>query len=110
MPMVVFNEKDRLQDRTLAAHDVDRPPVVHRVPSSGGFLEAVRRGLGWGMVPEPQFTAPGSAGTLVRLPGATAVGVALHWQRWRLESAALDALSAAVRQAATGALRPSNRS
>jgi LysR family transcriptional regulator (chromosome initiation inhibitor) len=70
-PMVVFNEKDRLQDETLAAHGVGRPPVVHRVPSSSDFLEAVRSGLGWGMVPEPQFGECASAGALVRLPGTT---------------------------------------
>ncbi|HET9860738.1 MAG TPA: LysR family transcriptional regulator ArgP [Nocardioidaceae bacterium] len=109
-PVVVFNEKDRLQDDILAAHRVGRPPVVHRVPSSGDFLEAVRCGLGWGMVPEPQFAQCASAGDLVRLPGSKAVGVALHWQRWRLESMVLDALSAAVRRAATGLLQAPPRS
>jgi LysR family transcriptional regulator (chromosome initiation inhibitor) len=108
-PAVVFNEKDRLQDDTLAAHGVGRPPVVHRVPSTEDFLQAVQSGLGWGMVPEPQFAAGTSAGVLVRLPGATAVGVALHWQRWRLRSAALDALTSAVRHAARGSLRPPRR-
>lgn len=105
-PMVVFNEKDRLQDGVLAAHGAGRPPVVHRVPSSADFLEAIHRGLGWGMVPEPQFAPGASAGDLVRLPGSTAIGVSLHWQRWRLESPALDAISTAVRRAATNSLRP----
>lgn len=108
-PVVVFNEKDRLQDEVLEAHGVARPPVVHRVPSSADFLGAVRCGLGWGMVPEPQFGPGAAAGDLVRLPGATAVGVSLHWQRWRLESAALDALTDAVRRAATASLRPPAR-
>lgn len=108
-PMVVFNEKDRLQDDILATHGVGRPPVVHRVPSTGDFLEAVRSGLGWGMVPEPHFAQGAATGDLARLPGSTAVGVALHWQRWRLESTALDALSSAVRRAATGSLRASSR-
>ncbi len=109
-PMVVFNEKDRLQDDVLAAHGAGRPPVVHRVPSTEDFLQAVRSGLGWGMVPEPQFEAATAAGALVRLPGAAAVGVALHWQRWRLESTSLDALTSAVRRAAKGSLRPPRRS
>jgi LysR family transcriptional regulator (chromosome initiation inhibitor) len=109
-PMVVFNEKDRLQDWILASHGAGRPPVVHRVPSTADFLEAVRCGLGWGMVPEPQFAPGASAGDLVRLPGSTAVGVTLHWQRWRLESPALDALSAAVRRASTDSLRAPRRS
>ena len=109
-PMVVLNEKDRLQDGVLAAHGADRPPVVHRVPSAADFLEAVRAGLGWGVVPEPHFAPGASAGDLVRLPGAKAVDVALHWQRWRLESPALDSLSAAVRRAAADALRVPRRS
>ena len=109
-PMVLFNEKDRLQDGTLAAHGVDRPPVVHRVPSADDFLHAVRSGLGWGMIPEPQFSTSSAAGTLVRLPGSRAVDVVLHWQRWRLESAALDALSTAAREAAAASLRPIRRS
>jgi LysR family transcriptional regulator (chromosome initiation inhibitor) len=103
-PMVVFNEKDRLQDDTLAAHGAGRPSVVHRVPSTEDFLQAVRSGLGWGLVPEPQFATAASAGALVRLPGSKPVGVALHWQRWRLESAALEALTAAVRRAAGASL------
>jgi LysR family transcriptional regulator (chromosome initiation inhibitor) len=102
-PMVVFNEKDRLQDDALAAHGGGRPPVVHRVPSTEDFLRAVHAGLGWGMVPEPQFTAAAS-GALVRLPGSSPVGVTLHWQRWRLESGALEALTAAVRRAAKSSL------
>ena len=105
-PMVVFNEKDRLQDGVLDAHGVGRPPVVHRVPSTADFLQAILAGLGWGMVPEPQFAE--RAGELVRLPGSKAVGVTLHWQRWRLESAALDDLSTAVRRAARS-LRPATR-
>ena len=109
-PVVVFNEKDRLQDEALAAHGAGRPSVVHRVPSTEDFLQAVRSGLGWGMVPEPQFTAAASTGDLVRLPGSTPAGVALHWQRWRLESTSLDALTEAVRHAASGFLRPPRRS
>ena len=109
-PMVVFNEKDRLQDGTLDAQGVGRPAVVHRVPSTADFLAAIRSGLGWGMVPEPQLRDCVSDGTLVRLPGTTAVGVSLHWQRWRLQSSALDDLTAAVRAAARGSLRVARRS
>lgn len=45
IPMIVFNEKDHLQDEVLAAHGATRPPVVHRVPSSHDFHEAIRRDL-----------------------------------------------------------------
>jgi len=109
-PMVVFNEKDRLQDDVLTAHGVRRPAIVHRVPSSADFVEAIRCGLGWGTVPEPQFAPLAKEGSLVRLPGTKPLGVALHWQRWRLDSPALEALSEAVRAAAGEALRPSRGS
>ena len=106
MPVVVFNEKDTLQHDVLAARGVGRPDVVHRVPTSADFLEAVRLGLGWGMIPEPQLRPDVPAGRLTPLPGRVHVDVALHWQRWRLDSPTLDRLSDAVHRAARDALRP----
>lgn len=99
-PVVVFNEKDHLQDHVLAAHHATRPAVVHRVPSTADFHEAVRRGLGWGMILDAQLEPDLADGSLVRLPGARPVDVPLHWQRWRLDSPALAALTADVRVAA----------
>src|SRR3954469_20516545 len=54
MPAVRFNEKDALQHGVMEAHGVPEPAIVHRVPTSADFHEAVRLGLGWGMIPEPQ--------------------------------------------------------
>lgn len=105
VPMVVFNEKDRLQDDLLAARRTDRPPIVHRVPSTADFFEAVRAGLGWGLVPLPQLAPALASGELVPMPGSASVTVALFWQRWRLESQTLEVLSAAVRKAARESLR-----
>jgi LysR family transcriptional regulator (chromosome initiation inhibitor) len=99
MPMVVFNEKDHLQDDLVAAHGAIRPPVVHRVPSTADFHQAVRRGLGWGMLLDDQLEPDLAADRVVRLPGARPVVVQLYWHRWRLDSPALDALSADVRAA-----------
>lgn len=99
MPMVVFNEKDHLQDDVLRAHGCERPARVHRVPSSADFAEAIHRGLGWGMALDHQRAG------LTRLPGARQVVVPLFWQRWRLDSSALAALTDDVRRAARG-LRP----
>ncbi|HET9501852.1 MAG TPA: ArgP/LysG family DNA-binding transcriptional regulator [Marmoricola sp.] len=105
MPMVVFNEKDHLQDQALAAHRASRPLVVHRVPSAADFFEAVRRGLGWGMVMDQQLGPAVDAGELVVLPGARSVSVELFWHRWRLDSPSLDALSDDVRRAAAALRR-----
>jgi LysR family transcriptional regulator, chromosome initiation inhibitor len=103
-PVVVFNEKDHLQDRTLAAQDQERPPVVHRVPTSAEFLEAVRRGLGWGMLPEAQLEPDREAGRLRAIEGGVPLEVPLHWQRWRFDSAALARLTGVVRAAAAARL------
>lgn len=105
MPLVVFNEKDRLQHRVLADRGVDAPPpVVHRVPTSADYLAAVVAGLGWGAIPEPQLTPAIDDGSLVPLPGARWLAVPLSWQRWRLDSPSLDRLTAAVHAAAAPAL------
>jgi LysR family transcriptional regulator (chromosome initiation inhibitor) len=104
MPVVVFNEKDELQDQALARLGIlGRPPVVHRVPSAGDFLEAVRLGLGWGMLPDLQAGPDLAAGRLERLPGDGA-DVALYWQRWRLESDRLGRLTQSARRAARARL------
>ena len=100
MPVVVFGEKDELQDEALARLGVaGRPPVVHQVPSAGDYFEAVRLGLGWGMLTDVQAGPDLAAGRLERLPGDFA-DVALYWQRWRLESDRLRRLTQAARRAA----------
>jgi LysR family transcriptional regulator (chromosome initiation inhibitor) len=105
MPAVVFNEKDRLQYDALAARGLGPPSITHRVPTSADFLEAVRLGLGWGMIPEPQLRPDVRAGRLVTLGSRAYLDVALHWQRWRLDSPILDRLTDAVRRAARAQLR-----
>lgn len=105
MPVVVFNDKDALQDDVLRQRGVGRPPVVHQVPTSADFVEAVRRGLGWAAIPEPQLLPAVAAGELVRLPGRAHVDVPLHWQRWRLDSPSLATLTEAVHRAARAHLR-----
>jgi LysR family transcriptional regulator (chromosome initiation inhibitor) len=106
MPVVVFNDKDDLQYDLLRRHGVtDPPPIVHQVPASVDFHEAVRRGLGWSMLPEPQALPDLADGRLVRLASREHLDVALHWQRWRLDSPLLTRLTEAVRQAAGAHLR-----
>lgn len=105
MPTVVFGAKDDLQQDMLRGRGVPRlPPVVHQVPTSADFLEAVRIGLGWGMLPELQARADLAAGQLVRLSGDV-LDVPLFWQRWRLDSPRLTTLTDAVREAAGSHLR-----
>jgi LysR family transcriptional regulator (chromosome initiation inhibitor) len=105
MPTVVFNEKDALQHDVLAARGIGPPAVVHRVPTSADFHEAVRAGLGWAAIPEPQLRPDLADGRLVVLAPREHVDVELHWQRWRLDSPALDRLTDVVRRAARAHLR-----
>ena len=105
MPVVVFNAKDDLQHGLLRDRGVTAPDVVHLVPTSADFHEAIRLGLGWGMLPEPQLLPDLEAGRLVTLAGRTHDDVHLHWQRWRIDSAALASLTDVVRRAAAGTLR-----
>ena len=110
MPVVVFNDKDDLQHELLRRHGVAQdPPIVHQVPSTADFYQAVRVGLGWGMLPESQAGNDFSAGTLVRLT-ADVLDVPLYWQRWRLDSPKLTALTSAVRTAAARHLRGAGNS
>jgi LysR family transcriptional regulator (chromosome initiation inhibitor) len=105
MPTVVFGAKDDLQRDMLRRRGVPQlPPVVHQVPTSADFLEAVRIGLGWGMLPELQARAGLASGELVRLSGDV-LDVLLFWQRWRLDSPRLTTLTDAVREAAGRHLR-----
>jgi LysR family transcriptional regulator (chromosome initiation inhibitor) len=102
-PMLVFNRKDALQERFLRTLSRRRlSPPVHYVPSPWAFIEAVRLGLGWGMVPEEIGR---SNGTLVEFAAGRHVDVPLYWQHWKLESAALTALTESVRRTAGRALR-----
>jgi LysR family transcriptional regulator (chromosome initiation inhibitor) len=100
MPSMVFNDKDELQQELRRRYGITQPPpIVHRVPTTADFYAAVRTGLGWGMLPEPQASADLAAGQLVRL-SSDVMDVPLYWQRWRLDSARLTLLTNAVRQAA----------
>jgi LysR family transcriptional regulator, chromosome initiation inhibitor len=100
MPTMAFGDKDELQSDLLRRHGITRPPpVVHRVPTTADFYAAVCAGLGWGMLPEQQAGADVAVGRLTRL-SSDVIDVPLFWQRWRLDSARLTALTDAVREAA----------
>jgi LysR family transcriptional regulator (chromosome initiation inhibitor) len=100
MPVVTFNDKDGLQGDMLRRQGIgELPTVVHQIPSSADFYQAVRIGLGWGMLPEPQARAELAAGRLALL-STDVIDVPLHWQRWRIDSPRLAALTDAVRTAA----------
>ncbi|MBX6391098.1 MAG: LysR family transcriptional regulator ArgP [Frankia sp.] len=103
MPVLEFNEKDGLQRDLLRQRGLPEPPVVHRVPTTADFREAIRLGLGWGMLPLAQLEPDVAAGRVVALMAAH-LDVPLYWQRWRLDSPLLDRLTDAVHAAARAGL------
>jgi LysR family transcriptional regulator (chromosome initiation inhibitor) len=105
-PMILLNRKDRLQHRFLAAltrRHLD--PPIHYVPAAAAFVDAVRLGLGWALVPEQIARDDIAAGRVADLTPGRHLDVPLYWQCWRMESTVLSALTAAVRTAARAALR-----
>ncbi len=104
LPVVRFNARDTLQEDFLKERG-HRSGPVHEVPSPEVFAQAVRWGLGWGLLPEAQLGDSLRSGELVRL-AADPVDVPLHWQAWRMSSTRLSRLSDAVRAATTRRLRP----
>lgn len=103
-PVIVFDRKDDLQHRYLRTHRVDPTgPPEHHVPASADFLAAVRLGMGWGMLPDLQVRAAADD-ALVQVDPGVVIDVVLHWQQWKLRSAPLDRVAAAVAAAARAEL------
>lgn len=106
MPVLRFGPKDVLQDRDLEGR-VDHPQRRRRVsivPSAESFGEAIRLGLGWGLLPEAQAIPMLASGDVIQLDERV-VDTPLYWQRWRLESRLLARLTDAVVNAAHMGLR-----
>jgi len=101
-PVLVFNRKDRLQAdlllRELGLPDDAYP--CHYVPASEAFINAIRLGLGYGMVPELQAGDALARGELVDLVPQRPADVALYWHRWKVQSPRMERLSLAAVSAA----------
>ena len=57
---------------------------TRRVPSSEGYVNAVRMGWGVGVAPELQVRPLLASGELVALRPEVQVDVALYWHQWKL--------------------------
>ena len=111
-PVVMFDRKDDLQDR-LMRRRTRRPvdPPRHYIPATSGYAEAVRLGMGWGLLPDLQIATSPYARELVGIDSlgehvdGLHVDVSLYWQQWRLDSQALTAVAEAVAATAAASLR-----
>jgi LysR family transcriptional regulator (chromosome initiation inhibitor) len=75
-------------------------PPSHLLPSSHGFVDAAKSGLGWGMNPEILVREDISLGALRALVEDAPLDVPIYWQQSRILASALAPLSAAIRQTA----------
>ncbi|KLL96093.1 LysR family transcriptional regulator ArgP [Rhodococcus rhodochrous] len=97
-PMLTFDRKDDMQDRFVRKRTRRRlNPPRNYVPGALEFVEAARLGLGWAMLPDAMVA---DTTDLVSLAPDDPIAVPLYWQRWRLDSPVLDALTDAVRRTA----------
>lgn len=100
-PCLRFDRRDFLQARwARAALGTEQLGPVHWVPSTHGFLDMTRVGLGWGMHPTVMVEDHLAAGRLVELVPAQRVDVPLYWTVIRLQTRALRQLTEAVCAAA----------
>ncbi len=106
-PFVAFNRKDDLQAEFVARVLGLRRVTLNQmfVPSSEGQVRAVLAGWGVSVVPELLVRGLLAQGALVEVAAGSRVSVQLYWHCWNLESAVLDQLTKALREAASAALR-----
>jgi LysR family transcriptional regulator (chromosome initiation inhibitor) len=106
VPFIAFNRKDDLQSE-FVAHVCGLKHVALSqlyVPSSEGQVRAVQSGWGVSVLPELKVRDKLLAGTLVDVMPGHHLSVALYWHCWNLNSAVLDALTQALKSAASLAL------
>lgn len=96
LPAVVFGPDDRLQHRYLADLGVQGRFTHHLCPSSEGFVQLLRAGMGWGMVPALQVDDALRRGALRTLPVGMPLDVPLYWHHWRNGGELLAALTACL--------------
>ncbi|HEY5582161.1 MAG TPA: LysR family transcriptional regulator ArgP, partial [Rhodoferax sp.] len=107
VPFIAFNRKDDLQGEFIA-HTFHLKHVALSqlyVPSSEGQVSAVLAGWGVSVLPELQVREHLRSGRLVNLAPGHVLPVDLYWHCWNLDSVVLDALTAALTDAAAVALR-----
>jgi LysR family transcriptional regulator (chromosome initiation inhibitor) len=106
VPFIAFNRKDDMQSEFVGkAFGLKRVTLNQLfVPSSEGQVRAVLAGWGASVVPELLARGLLEQGLLVNIAPSYALPIQLYWHCWNLESEVLDALTAALTQAAAAAL------
>ncbi|GAA4663115.1 LysR family transcriptional regulator ArgP [Arthrobacter cryoconiti] len=104
-PVVQFDRTDTLQSNFFKALTNGSLTGSQRfIPDPSTFAVAIEHGLGWGLLPEANCREGLGSGKLVELVPGLTTRIPLYWQRWKIQSPALDALTAAVTTTAAAAL------
>lgn len=107
-PVMVFDRKDTLQTNFLLQHFglPEGAYPFHYVPASDPYVQAIRLGLGYGMLPLEQCAGMLASGALVDLAPQLHVDVPLYWHAWRIQPARLERMGVALVKAARAVLLP----
>jgi LysR family transcriptional regulator (chromosome initiation inhibitor) len=107
-PVMVFDRKDTLQTNFLLQHFglPEGAYPFHYVPASDPYVQAIRLGLGYGMLPLEQCSAMLQSGALLDLTPDLYVDVPLYWHAWQIQPARLERMGAALLKAARTVLLP----
>lgn len=108
VPFLSFNRKDDMAAEFVArAFGLKRVALNHIfVPGSEAQMRAVSAGWAVGVIPELLARSALADGSVVNLAPGHSLPVQLYWHCWNLESAVLDALTAALTATAEAALAP----
>ena len=106
-PVMVFDRKDALQTQFLQEQLglSEGAFPFHYVPSSEGFAQSIRLGMGYGMLPMEQCGALLETGELLDLAPGVVLDVPLYWHAWRVQPARVERMGKALVAAARGVLR-----
>ena len=107
-PLMVFDRKDTLQSAFLLQHFglPEGAYPFHYVPASDPYVQSIRLGLGYGLLPLEQCAAMLEAGQLVDLTPDLYVDVPMFWHAWRIQPPRLERMGAALVKAARAVLLP----
>jgi len=105
-PAVMFNHKDMLHYKILqdVFGNVVKLRAVHYVPSIEQYIQMVRNGYAYGMIPDWQSDALRKNGEIVEVHERAYDLVKHYWHCWNLESVPLKRLSSRLVREAKAAL------
>ncbi len=106
-PVVAYTHKDTLQSSFLL-NKLGLPEGAypcHYVPGAASHFNAIRYGLGYGMVPELLLKASAGKHEMIYLAPNKPLELALYWHTWKVQSPRMENLSRQIISAARKILK-----